>query len=119
MFHTMGSTMPRGRKSKKTSKKSKIEESVIKRGQIYCINNKKNKTPYWGGDTCNTHIDHDGSIVRWVCSSCVAKMIPVERKTPKIDPLTGEKRKRGRPKGSTNKAKVVTPKVKVSRKGKK
>jgi hypothetical protein len=111
--------MPRGRKSKKTSKKSKVIESVIKRGQIFCVNHKKNKTPYWGGETCDTHINHDGNIVRWVCSSCVAKMIPVERKTPKIDPVTGEKRKRGRPKGSTNKTTKSASQTKVSRKVKK
>ena len=104
------------RKTKKTSKKSNIIESVIKRGQIYCINHKKNKTPYWGGETCDTYIDHDGQIVRFVCSTCVAKLVPVERKAPKVDPVTGEKRKRGRPKGSTNKTKTISTKT---RKGKK
>ena len=34
--------MKKGLKSKKTSKRSNIIESIIKRGQIYCINNKKN-----------------------------------------------------------------------------
>ena len=106
------------RKTKKTTKKSNVIESVIKRGQIYCVNHKKNKTPYWGGEVCDTHIDHDKTIVRWVCSSCVAKLVPapVQRSTPKIDPLTGEKRKRGRPKGSTNK---VTTTKKTTKKGKK
>jgi hypothetical protein len=106
------------RKTKKTSKKSNIIESVIKRGQIYCINNKKNKTPYWGGETCDTHIDHDGNIVRFVCSTCVSKLVPAPKpkNTPKVDPVTGEKRKRGRPKGSTTK---TVSKTKVSRKGKK
>jgi hypothetical protein len=99
------------RKTKKTSKKSNFEQSVVKRGQIYCINHKKNKTPYWGGEICDTHIDHDGEIVRFVCSTCVAKLVPVERKGPKIDPVTGEKRKRGRPKGSTNKPKTTTTKT--------
>jgi hypothetical protein len=98
------------RKTKKTSKKSNFEQSVVKRGQIYCINHKKNKTPYWGGEICDTHIDHDGEISRFVCSTCVAKLVPVERKGPKIDPVTGEKRKRGRPKGSTNKPKTTTTK---------
>jgi hypothetical protein len=46
-------------------------------------------------------------------------MIPVERKTPKIDPVTGEKRKRGRPKGSTNKTTKSASQTKVSRKVKK
>jgi hypothetical protein len=109
------------RKTKKTSKKSNIEQSVVKRGQIYCINNKKNKTPYWGGETCDTHIDHDTNVVQWVCSSCVAKMMPAppQKSTPKIDPVTGEKRKRGRPKGSTTKTTKTVSKTKVSRKGKK
>jgi len=107
------------RKTKKTSKKSNIIESVVKRGQIFCVNSKKNKTPYWGGEICDTHIDHDGEIVRFVCSTCVAKLVPVERKGPKIDPITGEKRKRGRPKGSTNKTTKTVSKTKVSRKGKK
>jgi hypothetical protein len=107
------------RKTKKTSKKSNIEQSVVKRGQIYCINNKKNKTPYWGGEICDTHIDHDGNIIRWVCSTCVSKLVPVERKTPKIDPVTGEKRKRGRPKGSTTKTTKTVSKTKTTRKGKK
>ena len=111
------------KKTKKTVKwpkhtKSKIEQSVIKRGQIYCINGKKNKTAYWGGETCNTHIDHDGQIVRFVCSTCVAKMMPAPtpRSTPKIDPVTGEKRKRGRPKGSTNKPKTITTNTKKGKK---
>lgn len=94
------------RKTKKTTKKkSGIIESVVKRGQIYCVNHKKNKTPYWGGEICDTHIDHDGSIVRFVCSMCVAKLTPAPasfNKT-KVDSTTGEKRKRGRPKGSKNK----------------
>lgn len=107
------------RKTKKTTTKSNIIESVVKRGQIFCVNHKKNKTPYWGGETCNTHIDHDGRIVRWVCSECVAKMVPAPtpKNGPKVDPLTGEKRKRGRPKGSVNK--VTTTKKKTTRKGKK
>lgn len=106
------------RKTKKTSKKS-IIESVVKRGQIYCVNHKKNKTPYWGGELCNTHIDHDGEIARFVCSMCVAKMMPapVPKNGPKIDPVTGEKRKRGRPKGSTNKVTKITKKT--TSKGKK
>ena len=107
------------RKTKKTTKKkSGIIESVVKRGQIYCVNHKKNKTPYWGGEICDTHIDHDGNIVRFVCSTCVAKLAPAPasfNKT-KIDPVTGEKRKRGRPKGSKNK---VTTSKKTTRKGKK
>ncbi len=109
------------RKTKKTSKKSNIIESVIKRGQIYCINLKKNKTPYWGGEICDTHIDHDGNIVRFVCSTCVSKLVPAPKpkNTPKVDPVTGEKRKRGRPKGSTNKTTKTVSKTKVSRKGKK
>ena len=107
------------RKTKKTSKKSNIIESVVKRGQIYCINSKKNKTPYWGGELCDTHIDHDGEIVRYVWSMCVAKLAPapVQRNTPKIDPVTGEKRKRGRPKGSKNKTTPTTKKT--TKKGKK
>ena len=106
------------RKTKKTTKKkSGIIESVVKRGQIYCVNHKKNKTPYWGGEICDTHTDHDGNIVRWVCSTCVAKLAPApQTRQPKIDPLTGEKRKRGRPKGSTNK---VTTTKKTTKKGKK
>ena len=108
--------MPRGRKPKKTSKKSNIVESVIKRGKIYCVNSKKNKTSYWGGETCDTYIDHDGEIVRFVCSTCVAKLVPVERKGPKVDPVTGEKRKRGRPKGSTNKPKTITTNTKKGKK---
>jgi len=108
--------MPRGRKPKKTSKKSNIIESVIKRGKIYCVNSKKNKTSYWGGETCDTYIDHDGEIVRFVCSTCVAKLVPVERKGPKVDPVTGEKRKRGRPKGSTNKPKTITTNTKKGKK---
>jgi hypothetical protein len=109
------------RKTKKTSKKSNIIESVVKRGQIFCINFKKNKTPYWGGETCDTHIDHDGNIVRFVCSTCVSKLVPAPKpkNTPKVDPVTGEKRKRGRPKGSTNKTTKTVSKTKVSRKGKK
>ena len=108
------------RKTKKTTKKkSGIIESVVKRGQIYCVNHKKNKTPYWGGEICDTHVDHDGNIVRWVCSMCVAKLAPAPasfNKT-KVDPTTGEKRKRGRPKGSKNT--VTTPTKKTTRKGKK
>jgi hypothetical protein len=106
------------RKTKKTSKKSNIIESVIKRGQIYCINLKKNKTPYWGGETCDTHINHDGNIVRFVCSTCVAKIVPAPKpkNTPKVDPVTGEKRKRGRPKGSTNKPKTITTNTKKGKK---
>jgi hypothetical protein len=106
------------RKTKKTSKKSNIIESVIKRGKIYCVNSKKNKTSYWGGETCDTYIDHDGEIVRFVCSTCVAKMMPAPapRSTPKIDPVTGEKRKRGRPKGSTNKPKTITTNTKKGKK---
>ena len=107
------------RKTKKTTKKkSGVIESVVKRGQIYCVNHKKNKTPYWGGEICDTHVDHDGNIIRFVCSTCVAKLAPapVQRNTPKIDPVTGEKRKRGRPKGSTNK---VTTTKKTTKKGKK
>jgi hypothetical protein len=104
------------RKTKKTSKKSNFEQSVVKRGQIYCINHKKNKTPYWGGEICDTHIDHDGEISRFVCSTCVSKLVPVERKGPKIDPVTGEKRKRGRPKGSTNKPKTTTTKTEKGKK---
>lgn len=109
------------RKTKKTTKKSNIIESVVKRGQIYCINLKKNKTPYWGGETCDTHIDHDGNIVRFVCSTCVSKSVPAPkpRNTPKVDPITGEKRKRDRPKGSVTKVKTTVSKTKVSRKGKK
>ena len=107
------------RKRKKTIKKSGIIESVVKRGQIYCVNHKKNKTPYWGGEICDTHVDHDGNIVRWVCSTCVAKLAPAPasfNKT-KVDPTTGEKRKRGRPKGSKNKTTSTTKKI--TRKGKK
>jgi hypothetical protein len=102
----------------RTSKvKSNIEQSVIKRGQIYCVNSKKNTTPYWGGETCDTHIEHDGNIVRFVCSSCVAKLVPAPKpkNTPKVDPVTGEKRKRGRPKGSTNKPKTAVTKTKTTR----
>lgn len=101
------------RKTKKTSKKSNIIESVVKRGQIYCVNNKKNKTPYWGGELCDTHIDHDGEIIRFVCSMCVAKLspAPIPKNGPKIDPVTGEKRKRGRPKGSKNKTIPTTKKI--------
>ena len=115
----MKSKTTKTRKTKKTTKKSNIIESVVKRGQIYCVNHKKNKTPYWGGEICDTHVDHDGNIVRWVCSECVAKMVPVPKpkNTPKIDPVTGEKRKRGRPKGSVNKVKVTT--TKTTQKGKK
>lgn len=106
------------RKTKKTTKKSNIIESVVKRGQIYCVNHKKNKTPYWGGEICDTHVDHDGNIVRWVCSTCVAKLAPAPpTRQPKVDPVTGEKRKRGRPKGSTNKVTKTTKKT--TRKGKK
>jgi hypothetical protein len=107
------------RKTKKTSKKATIEQSVVKRGQIYCINHKKNKTPYWGGETCDTHVDHDTNVVQWVCSTCVAKMMPapLQKSVPTVDPVTGEKRKRGRPKGSKNKPKTAT--TKTTRKGKK
>ena len=35
----------------------------------------------------------------------------VQRNTPKIDPVTGEKRKRGRPKGSKNKTTPTTKKT--------
>lgn len=106
-------------KTKKTSKRSNIIESVVKRGQIFCVNHKKNKTPYWGGETCDTHIDHDPNVVQWVCSTCVAKMMPapVQKTAPTVDPTTGEKRKRGRPKGSKNKVTVTT--TKTTRKGKK
>lgn len=133
------------RKTKKTTKKSNLVQSIVKRGQIYCVNHKQNTTPYWGGETCNTHIDHDGHIIRWVCSECVAKMVPAPKQitTAKIDPVTGEKRKRGRPrkhepkktlldengnpvirkrgrpKGSVNKVKVTTTTKKTTRKGKK
>jgi len=102
--------MTKGRKSKKTSKRSNIIESIIKRGQIYCINNKKNKTPYWSNEICDTRIHHDNKIVQFVCSTCVSNMMPapVPYNVPKIDPLTGEKRKRGRPKGSKNKTATTT-----------
>lgn len=92
-------------KTRKTTYKSVVIESTVNRGQIYCVNQNKNNTPYWGGEPCDTHTDHDGQIVQWVCSSCVAKMLPVSQKnvSPTIDPTTGEKRKRGRPKGSKNK----------------
>ena len=98
--------MKKGLKSKKTSKRSNIIESIIKRGQIYCINNKKNKTPYWSNEICDTRIHHDNKIVQFVCSTCVSNMMPapVPYNAPKIDPLPGEKRKRGRPKGSKNKS---------------
>ena len=36
---------------------------------------------------------------------------PVPYNAPKIDPLTGEKRKRGRPKGSKNKTTPTTKKT--------
>ena len=102
--------MKKGLKSKKTSKRSNIIESIIKRGQIYCINNKKNKTPYWSNEICATRIHHDNKIVQFVCSTCVSNMMPapVPYNAPKIDPLTGEKRKRGRPKGSKNKSATTT-----------
>lgn len=112
--------MPRTTIAKKTStRKPKGDVSVVKRGYIYCINHSENNTPYWGGHQCNTHVEHDGEIVRWVCSECVAKMVPAPKpkNTPKIDPVTGEKRKRGRPKGSVNKVKVTT--TKTTQKGKK
>lgn len=111
------------RKTKKTTKRTKktgIIESIVKRGQIFCVNHKKNKTPYWGGETCDTHIDHDPNVVQWVCSTCVAKMMPApaqKQTTPTVDPTTGEKRKRGRPKGSKNKTTPTTKKT--TRKGKK
>lgn len=114
--------MAKTTETKKTSKKSGIEKSVIKRGQIYCVNHTENSTPYWGGHTCDTHIDHDGEIVRWVCSSCVASLVPGPKRktTSKVDPVTGEKRKRGRPVGSKNKPKAVPTSVsKTTRKGKK
>jgi len=41
---------------------------------------------------------------------------PAPRSTPKIDPVTGEKRKRGRPKGSTNKPKTITTNTKKGKK---
>ena len=111
--------MKKGLNSKKTSKRSNIIESIIKRGQIYCINNKKNKTPYWSNEICDTRIHHDNKIVQFVCSTCVSNMMPapVPYNAPKIDPLTGEKRKRGRPTGSKNKTTPTTKKT--TKKGKK
>lgn len=114
--------MPRTTVTKKTSKKSVVEQSIVKSGHIYCVNHRENSTPYWGGHTCDTHIDHDGQIVRWVCSSCVARLVPgpKSKNSPKVDPVTGEKRKRGRPLGSKNKPKTTATTVsKTSRKGKK
>jgi hypothetical protein len=83
----------------KQSTKSKITQSLISRGNIFCVNQMKNDTPYWGGQTCDSYTSHHGDIIQWVCSSCVAKMMPAPepRYEPKRDPITGEKRKRGRP----------------------
>ena len=90
-------------------KKTNFEPSIIKNGQIYCINHTENSTPYWGGSKCDTHIDHDGEISRFVCSTCVAVLVPPPppKPEPTLDPVTGEKRKRGRPKGSKNKSKTT------------
>lgn len=106
----------------RTKKASGIQQSLVKRGQIYCVNHEPNSTPYWGGTTCDTHTDHDPNVVQWVCSTCVAKMMPMpaaRKATPKVDPVTGEKRKRGRPLGSKNKPKTATTTTKTTRKGKK
>ena len=68
--------------------------------KIYCVNHNENTTPYWGGKTCdNTHDLHGNQLVRWVCSDCVGAAMPAPaiRQTPKVDPITGMKRGRGRP----------------------
>lgn len=112
-------TTTQGTPMKRTTKNSVKQTSLVKRGQIYCVNHTENTTPYWGGETCDTHTDHDPNVVQWVCSTCVAKMMPapVQKTAPTVDPTTGEKRKRGRPKGSKNK---VTPtSTKTTRKVKK
>jgi len=114
--------MPRGRKPKTTeTKTSTITQSVTSRGQIFCVNHTKNSTPYWGGQTCDSYTPHHGDVIQWVCSSCVAKMMPAPEHwyKPKLDPITGERRKRGRPKGSKNKPKTSTTTTKTTRKGKK
>jgi|694.fasta_scaffold00957_10 hypothetical protein len=100
--------MKRGRKPTKTTKKLPIEQSKVKRGKIYCINNTKNKTPYWGGNKCESNIPHQNGIVRYVCPSCVATMMPapvVKKST--VSSVDGEKKRRGRPAGSKNKVKKV------------
>ena len=115
-------TTTQGTPMKRNSQKAGIEKSLVKRGQIFCVNHEQNKTPYWGGETCDTHIDHDPNVVQWVCSTCVAKMMPApaqKQTTPTVDPTTGEKRKRGRPKGSKNKTKTISTATKTTRKGKK
>ena len=81
-------------KHKKTS-----EVSLVERGKMFCINHGANQTPYWGGKSCDNFTTSFGTTtVKYVCPDCVAKLVPVERrKTEVIDPLTGEKRKPGRP----------------------
>lgn len=98
----------KSRKSKMTSTRKPLgDQSLIMGGNIYCINQMKNDSPYWGGHTCDSHTKHSDNVVKWVCSSCVANAMPMpvlQQATPKIDPNTGEKRKRGRPKGSKTKS---------------
>lgn len=116
---------------KPRARRPKVKDaSVVKNGHIYCVNHNENGTPYWGGNKCDNHIPDDGNISRWVCGSCVANVMPAPvpprsrsiqdpsqpkrrpgrpRKHPvKEVPLDENgnpiKRRRGRPKGSKNKA---------------
>lgn len=89
--------------TKKVAATKKIRKvklvSLIKNGRIYCINSSSNDSPYWGGTTCNESIKLDHNVVKYVCPNCLAQMMPSPkpRNTPKVNPETGEKRRRGRP----------------------
>jgi len=105
--HTYIITMKRKTK-KSTKKKSSIEQSKVKRGKIYCINNTKNKTPYWGGTQCESSTEHRDNIIQYVCPSCIATIMPspvVKKKPIQVD---GQSKRRGRPPGSKNKVQKVS-----------
>ena len=101
---------PKNNKSRKLRNNS-IIQSIIKRGKIYCINHKKNKTNYWGDDLCNEYTTCGDNTVRWVCSSCVAKLVPMPASfnKPKINNTSTEPRRRGRPIGRKAVTVAITP----------
>lgn len=99
----MKKTAPKKKTStKKTVRVPKVkitDESVIDGTMIHCINHSVNTSPYWGGHVCKSTMETDGKLTRWVCAACVAYVAnPPENKSQKaVDPATGEKRGRGRP----------------------
>lgn len=103
-----------GNKTRKTAPKLVKDASLVKNGEIYCVNHMENSTPFWGGNVCDNTQPHDGLLARWICSECVAKAMPAptprRQSAPRmVDPETGTviKRKRGRPRKNPAKPVVL------------